>query len=149
MILKKFQYIVATGFGIGYSSFIPGTVGSLFALLLFVIIPLDNAAWILVCILTFFLGIWVSDVVENDRGKDPKIVVIDEIVGQWITFLFLPPVFWIYIAGFLLFRVLDIIKPFPANKMENLRGGMGIMLDDVVAGIYANLVLQIAIYYFV
>ncbi len=145
---NKIKYVLATGFGSGYSPLIPGTTGSLLALILYILIPLNSWYWLIISTITFFIGIRVATFVENDKGKDPKIVVIDEFVGQWIALLFLPRTFIVFVAAFILFRFLDIIKLYPANRMEKIRGGSGIMLDDVVAGLYANFLLQI-IYGFV
>jgi phosphatidylglycerophosphatase A len=145
MNLIKLKYFIATGFGTGYSPYASGTAGSLVALLLYITIPLDNYIWLLICIIMFVIGIWASGSVEKDKGKDPGIVVIDEIVGQWIALLFLPRVLWIYIVSFLIFRLLDIIKPFPAADLEEIEGGAGIMLDDIIAGFYTNMALQLTL----
>jgi phosphatidylglycerophosphatase A len=145
MKTNKLKYLLATGFGTGYSPYASGTVGSLAACLLFIFIPLDDYIWLAISIAMFFIGIWVSGIVEKDIGKDPGIVVIDEFVGQWIALLFLPKTIWILIAGFLVFRILDIIKPFPAADLEELDGGVGIMLDDVIAGIYTNIALHLTL----
>lgn len=143
MNIKKFKYIIATGFGIGFSPLIPGTAGSIAALFLFIFIPANDFIWLTISIMMFFLGIWVSGEVEKNEGKDPQIVVIDEFVGQWIALLFLPRILWIFISGFVIFRILDIIKPFPAADFEDIEGGSGIMLDDVIAGIYTNIALHL------
>ena len=84
-------------------------------------------------------------VIRKRYGDDPSIVVIDEIVGMWITLLFLPKSFMISLIAFILFRAHDIVKIPPARQLESLRNGFGIMLDDVVAGAYANLSVWIAI----
>ena len=83
---------------------------------------------------------------EEKHGNDPGIIVIDEFVGQWISLLFLPRILWIYVAAFMLFRIFDILKPFPANDSQKLKHGWGVMIDDVIAGIYTNLVLQLLIW---
>ena len=145
MNIKKLKYIIATGFGIGYAPIAPGTAGSLAALLLFIFIPIDDYIWLAISIIMFVIGIWVSGAIENDKGKDPAIVVIDEFVGQWIALVFLPRTLWIFIAGFLMFRFLDIIKPFPAADLEELDGGVGIMLDDIIAAIYTNMALHLTL----
>ena len=145
MDVKKLKYIFATGFGIGYAPYIPGTIGSLVALLLFIFIPFQDYIWLAIIIIMFFIGIWVSGTVEKDKGKDPGIVVIDEFVGQWIALLFLPRILWIFIASFFVFRILDIIKPFPAADLEELDGGIGIMLDDIIVAIYTNVALQLTL----
>ena len=142
---KKLKYLIATGFGSGYSPYIPGTVGSFVALIIFILIPVNHYIWLGICIVSFILGLWASSVVEKDQGKDPRIVVIDEFVGQWVALLFLPRIMWVFITGFILFRILDIIKPFPAADMEDHEGAPGIMLDDIIAGIYTNMAIQIAI----
>ena len=145
MNIKKLKYIIATGFGTGYSPFASGTVGSLAALLVYIVIPLDDYIWLTISVITFIIGIWASGTVEKEKGKDPGIVVIDEFVGQWIALLFLPKTFWIFIAAFLLFRILDIIKPFPAADLEEMEGGIGIMLDDIIAGVYTNMAIHLTL----
>ena len=77
--------------------------------------------------------------------KDPGLVVVDEVVGQWITFVSLPFTPWVALAGFVLFRAMDVIKPWPARALERLPGGLGIMADDVAAGIYAQLILRVGL----
>jgi phosphatidylglycerophosphatase A len=99
-------------------------------------------------LLFFIIGVWSTRQIELEHGKDPGLAVCDEIVGQWIALLFLPHNFKIYIASFIIFRILDITKPFPANRAQNISGGMGIMLDDLIAGIYTNIILQIYLYFF-
>ncbi len=146
MRLKKLKYLLATGLGSGYIPYFPGTWGSIFALVIYIFVPLNDLTWLIICIVTFFIGTWASTAVESDLGKDPGIVVIDEFVGQWVTLLFLPRIPLIFITGFFLFRILDIFKPFPARKMENFKGGAGIMLDDLVSGIYANIGLHIMLW---
>jgi len=143
MNTKKLIYLIATGFGTGYAPYAPGSAGSLSALLLFIIVPLDDFTWIAICIIMFIIGIRVSGTVEKEKGKDSAIIVIDEFVGQWVALLFLPRMVWIYVAGFFVFRLLDILKPFPAADLEELDGGLGIMLDDIIAGIYTNIALHI------
>jgi len=136
--------LVATGLGSGYSPIAPGTAGSIVGLLLF--LPLAGLAWpvqlaataVLTLVGVFAAG-RVARVVER---KDPGLVVVDEVAGQWITFLALPVTPVTALAGFLLFRVMDIVKPWPARDLERLPGGLGIMADDVAAGIYAQLLLR-------
>lgn len=141
--------VLATGFGSGYSRITPGTMGSLAGLVLYLIPwfadPLPFAAAI---VIVFFLGVWTADQLERRLGEDPQVVVVDEIVGVWIS-LFLVPRSVIPVAvAFVLFRVFDTFKPFPARRLESLRHGLGIMLDDVAAGLYANVATQIALYAF-
>jgi phosphatidylglycerophosphatase A len=97
------------------------------------------------------LGIYTATITEkemkkklgSDKGNDPGIIVIDEIIGMLIALLFIPKTTFFLITAFILFRIFDIAKPYPARTMEKLHGGWGIVLDDVVAGIYANIVIQI------
>ena len=84
--------------------------------------------------------------IEKERGKDPGLVVIDEFVGQWLALFCLPRAIAIYIIGFALFRLFDIWKPFPVNRIQSLPGGWGIMLDDVLAAIYTNLCLHLFVF---
>ncbi len=147
MQLKKIAYIIATGFGSGYSPLMPGTAGSFIALMIFILVPLDNVSWLIICLIVFFTGIWAAQIVEKEHGKDPGLVVIDEFVGQWISLLFLPRIFLVFIAAFIIFRILDILKPFPANDSQKLAHGWGIMIDDVIAGIYTNAIIQLIIFF--
>lgn len=131
--------IIATGVFSGYARIVPGTVGSLVGLVLF--LPLAASPLLVRVVATaavFLLGVFASSRMEEIwRIKDPNLVVIDEIVGMWIALVFVPYDVVNFIAAFLLFRLFDILKPFPAKQAELLRGGWGIMLDDVFAGIYA------------
>ena len=146
MLLKKIAYIFATGLGSGYTPIAPGTAGSLIALVIYILVPMGNFVWLSICVLVFFIGIWASKIVEVKHGKDPGLVVIDEFVGQWLSLLFLPRIIPVFIAAFILFRVLDIFKPFPANDAQKLPHGWGIMADDVIAGIYTNAIILISLF---
>jgi phosphatidylglycerophosphatase A len=131
---------IATGGFSGYAGIVPGTVGSAVGLVLY--LPLTAsplAVRVVAAVALCFLGIFASDRLEKIwKIKDPSPVVIDEIVGMWIALLFVPTEIFYFFAAFMLFRVFDVIKPFPARQAELLKGGWGIMLDDVVAGIYAG-----------
>ena len=101
---------------------------------------------ILLIIVFTIAGIWSAGYVEKIVGDDPAIVVIDEVVGQWIALLFIPLTLIPVTAAFILFRVFDIYKPFPIDQSQALKGGFGIMVDDIIAGIYANIIIQLTIY---
>jgi phosphatidylglycerophosphatase A len=136
---------VATGFGAGYAPVAPGTAGSLVGLVLvFLIHNRSLILYTVVALTVFALGVYCADRMERATGeKDNRRIVIDEIAGMLVAGFLLPsaPAYWI--GGFLLFRALDVMKPFPARWIEqNLVGGWGIMLDDTVAGLYTNLILQ-------
>ena len=133
---------VATVFGIGYVPFAPGTFGSAAGLVVWALIPqspLPQAAAILA---VFAIGSWCGTVAERHFGGiDPGPVVIDEVMGMLIT-LFMHPVGWAgALAAFFLFRAFDILKPYPADRFEHLPGGVGVMADDGMAAVYANLAL--------
>lgn len=138
---------IATWFGCGYSPFAPGTAGSLGALLPAILLaryagwrPLYFAALALVAMAP---GIWAAGRTARACGKkDPSQVVIDEVLGQWITVAGATALNWkSWLAAFVLFRLLDIWKPAPVRQLESLPGGYGIVADDVMAGIYGALVL--------
>jgi phosphatidylglycerophosphatase A len=140
---------LATALGLGYVPFAPGTFGSAAGLLLWWGLPASPAVQVGAIVALFAAGSWSGSVAERHFGTtDPSQVVIDEVMGMLIT-LFLIPVGWKgATAGFLLFRVADVIKPFPANRLERLPGGIGIMADDAMAAIYANLALHLVIWSF-
>jgi len=135
---------VATGGYSGYAGIVPGTVGSFVGLLVY--LPLAaRPIWVSLigAAALFFIGVFAAMRVEEIwRIKDPKPVVIDEIVGMWIALLLIPQDVVFFGAAFVLFRLFDVIKPFPARQAELLNGGWGVMLDDVIAGIYANAALR-------
>ena len=148
--VRRAQDLVATVFGLGYAPIAPGTFGSLpglaFGWCLWKLggTPLVAAGLIVVVI----VGVWAADRAEARFGKrDPGPIVVDEVAGQMLTLLSLTPNARVLAAGFLLFRLLDILKPHPANRLEALPGSAGIMADDLAAGIYANLVLQAAVHF--
>jgi phosphatidylglycerophosphatase A len=137
---------VATVCGVGYAPVAPGTFGSAAGLLLWWLLPSTPAVQVSAIVVLFVAGSWSGSVAERHFGRtDPGQVVIDEVMGMMVT-LFLNPVGWKgAFAGFLIFRVADVIKPYPANRLESLHGGVGVMADDGMAAIYANLVLRAAL----
>lgn len=139
---------IATGFGSGLFPRAPGTAGSLVALIpwWFALRELPLAWYAAVLVLTFALGVWTCDVAGRRLGVDDhRALVWDEFVGQWIA-LCAAPLGWPWlIAGFALFRLFDVWKPWPIRIADRrVHGGFGVMLDDVLAGIYALVVMQIA-----
>ena len=131
----------------GKSPYAPGTCGSLVAIILapFVFMPLPFLGRLLLLLAVLITGIKAADQAEILLQKhDPSEVVIDEVLGQWITCLpFAALGFWGYATAFALFRLFDITKPWPVNALERLPGGTGIMLDDAAAGVYAMLCLAL------
>lgn len=146
--LKKIAIFIATGGGSGYSPFAPGTAGSVVGILPAVLLSFVNpwAAGVLI-IAVILVGVWASSEAERHFvRKDASPIVIDEIAGQMIALWLVPLSLWTVAAGFLLFRLFDIVKPPPARQFQDrLPGGWGVVMDDVAAGIYANLCLQAAV----
>ncbi len=139
------RYVLAVGFGSGFSPIASGTAGSLVALpIIWVAVRFGGWPTLLaVTAITTVVGLWAAEGVARATGRsDPGIVVIDEIAGQMVTMLFVPLTWQTLTAGFFLFRLADIVKPFPARRSERLPGGLGIMVDDLIAGVYANLAVQ-------
>jgi phosphatidylglycerophosphatase A len=144
--MKKLAIIIGTTFGSGFSPVAPGTVGSLVAVVALWLTPFPSTLiFSHIIVFLFFIGVWVAAVCEKQWGHDPGRVNWDEVVGMMISVLALPKTWPIYAAAFVLSRLFDIVKPFPANCAETLPGGWGIMMDDVIAGIYANIALQIGL----
>ncbi len=140
---RRLALAIATAAGAGYAPFASGTVGSLVGLILWFPLRGSSAAQAAAIIALFLLGVWSGSAAERHFGRtDPPQVVVDEVVGMLITLL-LNPVGWAgALAAFLMFRVADIIKPYPADRLERLHGGLGVMADDAMAAVYANLVLR-------
>jgi phosphatidylglycerophosphatase A len=136
--------VVATAFGSGYSPFAPGTAGSAVGVVLFW--PLARWPWpwqLAAAAALFFVGVAAAGHMARRVGdEDPGVVVVDEVAGQWVSLAGLPFTPAVALAGFVLFRVVDVVKPWPARDLERLRGGWGIMADDIAAGVLANLALR-------
>lgn len=144
-VFTRPHWFIAYGFGSGLSPWVPGTVGTAMGILLW--IPLSwLPEWLYLVTVTgiCFIGIHVSDRVSREMGEsDPGAIVIDEIAGILITLFLIPQVWYWILAAFLLFRLLDIIKPWPIGLLDRqLKGGLGIMLDDLLAGFIALIIIQ-------
>lgn len=148
--MRTVARVLATGFGAGFSPVAPGTAGSLLAVALYWLFPDPAGGWeaglalLAATGVGFFVGVWASGEAEKVYGPDSGRIVIDEVVGMWVVMLWIPKSWTLLVAGFFLCRFFDIIKPFPAGRSQSLPGGWGVMTDDLVAGIYGNLVLQVA-----
>jgi phosphatidylglycerophosphatase A len=146
-----YHQLIATGCGVGFFPYGPGTMGALFAIVvwyllsLLVSMPSLIGITLALVVLFTFLGAWSATVSERYWGEDPSRVVIDEVVGQWIVLLAIPANFqlWHVVVALALFRFFDIVKPLGVRKMENFKGGWGIMADDILAGVYGFIVLQL------
>ncbi|MFT4761988.1 MAG: phosphatidylglycerophosphatase A [Paraglaciecola sp.] len=146
----------ATGFGSGYSPFAPGTAGTIVGILMLIPFMYFEATffdisgdaalgvWLLIAtIIFFFIGVKSGNELEGEWGHDAQKIVIDEIVGVWVTMLFFPFNWLTLLLAFILFRGFDIYKPLGIRKMERFGGGWGVMLDDVAAGVYAWIALKV------
>ncbi|MCU0365273.1 MAG: phosphatidylglycerophosphatase A [Ignavibacteriaceae bacterium] len=149
MKINSFEKFIGSGFYTGYSPFISGTVGSLAALIIYLIPGFEQLFVIIPSIVIFMVyGIYVGTKFEAEYGKDPAQCTIDEVVGMWISLVGLPKTFAIVAIAFILWRILDIIKPPPARNLERLKGGLGIMIDDVISGIYTLIIMLLVVYLF-
>ena len=149
MRLKISEWI-ATCFKVGYLPLAPGTWGSIFAILVWWVLlkDLDLLIFGIVIILFFFIGIIVSNVIIDQNGNnDPSHIIIDELVGQWLALWILPDGYFYIIIAFILFRFFDIIKPWPIRFMEQLPKGLGVMCDDLTAGLITLILIQIINFY--
>ena len=136
----------ATACGVGYIPAAPGTFGSAVGLLVWVLLPRGNVVAAAAIIALFAVGTWSGTVAEHHfRCGDPGPVVIDEVMGMLITLFAIPVGVAGALTGFVLFRIFDIIKPYPSRRFERLPGGLGIMADDAMAAVYANLVLRVSL----
>ena len=143
--------LLSTSFGFGFLPVAPGTWGAIFAIILwlplFLLAPRDIVFWVTfgATVIYAILGTWASGVAEKYWGKDPVIACADETVGQWISLLpmswLLPSFWWEFIIALALFRYFDIFKPLGIRSLEKLPGGVGMMADDVLAGIYSAILL--------
>jgi len=143
--IRLIGIIIGSGFGSGLSPVMPGTAGSLLAIIIYIASPIESdSIWaISIVMLGIILGIWACNTLVTESDKDPKKAVWDEFIGMWITCLFLPKETLRLMAAFICFRALDITKPYPARKLEGLHGGIGIMADDILVGIYGAIILNI------
>jgi len=151
--MPRLHILVATWFGCGYAPAAPGTAGSAAGILI---------AWLLISqagisplwlvpltMLVTPIGIWAASATERDLGReDPGLVVVDEVLGQWLTAAaIVHPTWQSYVLAFALFRIFDITKPWPIRKLEQLHGGLGIVADDLLAGLYGAVVMFTAGYF--
>ncbi len=140
--MKSLSYLISTFFYLGKLPKAPGTWGSLGALLVWSFIPESLFFRIILLSLTLIIGfIACENTLKESDDPDPSFIVIDEVVGLWITLLFVPKSIFLFILGFLLFRLFDILKPSFIYSVQFLKGSWGVMLDDILAGVLSLLVL--------
>ena len=142
--MQKLIKLISTCFYIGYIPVVPGTLGSLAGLLLYILIGKDAIFYVSISIFWVIIGFLSSGRAEDIfGGKDDRRIVIDEVCGMLLSLIFIPYKRLYYLAGFLLFRLFDVCKPYPMKKVGAMPGSAGIMLDDIVAALYTNLVLRV------
>ncbi len=149
IVLRNPVHVLSFGFGAGLSPVAPGTIGTLVAIPIYLVLAsFSTAVYLSSVIVIFMLGCWTSRRTSDALGvHDHPGIVIDEIVGYLVAMLFVPLGWYWIIAGFLLFRIFDIFKPWPISMVErHVKGGIGIMLDDLLAAVYSLLFLHIAIW---
>lgn len=149
-MLGKLATFVATAGYVGFVPIAPGTFGSAMGLVIYAAVR-GSGSWAVeaVTIAAALLGgIWAADRLERQLGKDPSAVVIDEVMGMLVTLAFLDVNVIGAVVGFFVFRLLDVIKPPPAARLENLHGGPGIMFDDLMAGLYGHVIMRVSILLF-
>jgi phosphatidylglycerophosphatase A len=138
--------VLATGLGVGFVPFAPGTFGTLLGLGLWLLLPASLAVQLVAVAFVFAIGAWSANATERHMNRtDPGPVVIDEVLGMWVTMLAMPGGWIAPCLGFFLFRFFDVIKPYPADRLERLHGGLGVMADDAMAGLYANVTLRVTL----
>ncbi len=141
-LIDRLALVVATVFGAGYSPLAPGTVASALTVVLLWAIPFSRVGLVLFLVAVVGIGTWAAHVAERGLGgKDPGTIVIDEVAGMTLSVIALPLTPAVLLSGFVLFRLFDVVKPPPAHASQRLHGGVGVMIDDLIAGVYALVIL--------
>jgi phosphatidylglycerophosphatase A len=144
MLLRRIGVFIATCAYVGYAPVAPGTFGSAIGLAVFYVVRHQRSATVEVAVIVALaaVGLWSATEAEHHFGGiDPGPVVIDEVIGMLITLAFIPVNLAGAIVAFLIFRFLDVVKPWPTRRLELLPGGFGVVLDDMMAGVYGNIVM--------
>jgi phosphatidylglycerophosphatase A len=145
--INFFEKFIGSGFYSGYFPVASGTVGSLAAIVIYLIPGFERLVIIIPATLIFTMyGMILGTKFESLYGKDPAECTVDEVVGTWISIIALPKTFWIIVGAFFIWRILDIIKPPPAKNLERLKGGLGIMIDDVISALYTLIIMHLVVY---
>jgi phosphatidylglycerophosphatase A len=145
--VTRLAVLLSTVLYVGYAPFAPGTFGSAAGLIVYAAIAWTGSPYteVAAMLAIFGVGAWAGTIAEQYfGGVDPGPIVIDEVLGMLVTLAFIPVGWSGAITGFVLFRIFDVIKPFPAGRLERLHGGLGVMADDAMAAVYANLALRAA-----
>ncbi|HET7617314.1 MAG TPA: phosphatidylglycerophosphatase A [Vicinamibacterales bacterium] len=147
--MTRLAVFIATAAYCGYAPIAPGTAGSAAGLVVYLLVWWTQSWMVEVALIVFLfaIGVWSGTIAERYFGGiDPGPVVMDEVVGMLITLAFIPVGWTGALAGFVLFRIFDVIKPYPAGRFERLHGGLGVMADDAMAAVYANVALRILVF---
>jgi phosphatidylglycerophosphatase A len=143
--MNRLGVLIASFGYTGYSPVAPGTAGSAAAVLLYVLVRWSASPVVegVTLVAVAIVGTWSASIAERHFGTtDPGQIVIDEVLGMLVTLAFMPLTWTGVVVGFFVFRALDIVKPFPANAAERLHGGLGVMADDAMAGVYGNIIMR-------
>ena len=147
MKINLLEKIIGSGLFSGYFPVASGTIGSLVAMMIYIIPGFEQLHIILpTSILFFLIGIPIGNKFENIYGKDPAQCTVDEVVGTWVSLIALPKTIAISIITFMIWRILDIIKPPPARYVERFKGGFGIMSDDIISAVYTLIIMNVVVY---
>lgn len=142
------EKIIGSGLMTGFLPGATGTYGSIAALFIYLIPGFENPSYMIFLIsLSILIGVPIAIKFEKKYGIDPKQFTLDEFIGMWISLLFLPKKIWFILMAFVIWRAFDILKPFPIRRLEKIKNGWGVILDDVLAGIYSFALIQILIYF--
>ncbi len=142
---KKISIFICTIGGTGFFPKAPGTAGSFMAALFLYFFHLSVPALLITAGILFLLGLWSIPTAEKQYGSDAGLIVIDEVIGQWLALLAVPRTISWFLAGFILFRIFDIAKPLGINALQKLPGAYGVLADDILAGLYVLILLQAAL----
>lgn len=147
--MRKRIKLITSFFYLGHSPFMPGTMGSLGGLIVYVLVKNNEILYGFSILFLFMLGvIFAAEAEKIYKRKDARMIVIDEACGMLLALFFVPSNMFSVILGFFLFRIFDILKPPPAKRVEKLTGALGIMFDDIIAAIYTNVILQVVTRFF-
>ena len=142
--LDRLAVLIATGFGVGYAPLAPGTVASVVTVIFLGLVPFSRAGLVIFLVLVVVVGTWAAHVAERViGGKDPGAIVIDEVAGMTLSVVAFPLTSEVLAVGLALFRVFDVLKPPPARESQRIRGGIGVMIDDLIAGLYALAIIAL------
>ena len=144
-VLDRLAVLLATVFGIGYAPLAPGTVASVVTVMFIGLVPFSRAGLVAFLVLVVVIGTWAAHRAERViGGKDPGAIVIDEVAGMALSVVAFPLTTEVLAAGLAFFRVFDVIKPPPARESQKIKGGVGVMIDDLIAGLYALAIIALS-----